>query len=67
MQGIIESFQDISERRRAEEQLRLFSHSVDSSVDAIAIINLDRKITYVNKAFAKMTGALDKFSDGAIK
>ncbi len=56
MQGIIESFQDISERRRAEEQLRLFSHSVDSSVDAIAITNLDLKITYLNKAFAKMCG-----------
>ncbi len=47
---------DITERKRAEEALRLFSHSVESSVDGMAMGDLNGKITYVNKAFARMFG-----------
>lgn len=45
----------LSERiANTQEQLRLFSHSVNSSVDGIAMGNLKGKITYVNDAFVRM-------------
>ncbi len=52
----INSFQDISERRRAEEQLRLFSRAVDGSVDAVAMADVDGRFTYVNGAYADTFG-----------
>ncbi len=51
--GII---RDITERKRAEETLKLFSHSVDSSVDGIAMGDPQGRITYVNEAFVRMFG-----------
>jgi len=51
--GIIE---DTTDRKKAEEKLKLFSHSVDSSVDGIAMGSLEDRITYVNETFAKMFG-----------
>jgi len=47
---------DITERKKAEEKLKLFSHSVDSSVDGIAMGDLEGKITHANEAFIKMFG-----------
>ncbi len=47
---------DITERKRTEDKLRLFSHAVDSSIDGIAICNVDDKVIYVNDAFVKMWG-----------
>lgn len=45
----------LSERiANAQEQLQLFSHSVNSSVDGIAMGNLKGKITYANDAFVRM-------------
>jgi len=49
-------FRDITERKQAEEALRLFSHSVESSVDGMAMGDLNGKITYANKAFVRMFG-----------
>ncbi|MEA3488378.1 MAG: PAS domain-containing sensor histidine kinase [Euryarchaeota archaeon] len=47
---------DISERKKTEEKLRLFSHSVDSSIDGMAMGDLKGRITYVNETFTKMFG-----------
>jgi len=47
---------DITERKQAEETLKLFSHSVDSSVDGIAMGNPKGRITYANEVFVKMFG-----------
>ncbi len=52
----IKSFQDISERKRAEEQLKLFSQAVDGSADAMVMVDLDGKFTYVNRAYSDMFG-----------
>jgi PAS domain-containing protein len=47
---------DITERKKAEEKVRLLSHAVDSSVDGVAMGNLEGKITYVNETFVEMFG-----------
>jgi len=47
---------DITERKEAEEELRLLSHSVNSSVDGIAMGDLEMRVTYVNDAFTEMFG-----------
>lgn len=47
---------DITERKRTEEKLKLFSQSVDSSIDGMAMGNPEGKIIYVNEAFVRMFG-----------
>ncbi len=47
---------NITERKRTEEALKLFEHATESSVDGIAMGDLNNKITYVNKAFTRMFG-----------
>jgi PAS domain S-box-containing protein len=42
--------------KQTKDALRLFSHSVDSSIDGIAMANTEGRITYVNETFAKMFG-----------
>ncbi|MCK4696113.1 MAG: PAS domain S-box protein, partial [Candidatus Cloacimonetes bacterium] len=51
--GIIE---DITERKKVEEKLKVLSQAVTSSIDGLAMGDLNSKITYVNKAFTKMFG-----------
>jgi len=48
--------QEIEERKQLEQRLRLFSHSVESSVDGVATGDLEGNITYANEALAKMFG-----------
>ena len=45
-----------TERKQTGEKLRLFLHSVESSVDGVAMSDLSGKITYVNNAFGRMFG-----------
>lgn len=47
---------DITRRKRAEEKLKLFSHSVESSVDGVAMGDTNGRITYMNETFIKMFG-----------
>lgn len=47
---------DITERKWAEQKLLLFSQAIDSSIEGLAMGNLEGKITYVNEAFTKMFG-----------
>ena len=46
----------IIERKRAEEKLRLFSRAADSSIDGVAMGNLESRITYANDTFVRMFG-----------
>ncbi|GAI21979.1 unnamed protein product, partial [marine sediment metagenome] len=47
---------DISERKKAEEEIRKLSTAVEQSIDGIAIGDLELKLIYVNDAFARMHG-----------
>jgi PAS domain S-box-containing protein len=45
---------DITDRKRAEELLLIKDHAIRSSINAIAILDLDFTITYVNPSLTKM-------------
>jgi len=47
---------DITERKQAEERMRLLLSAVEQTADGIAVSDLDGNLTYVNKAFAAMHG-----------
>jgi len=42
--------------RRAEEELRIKNAGIESSINGIAMLDLDGQITYVNPSFLKMWG-----------
>ena len=56
---IMDSFVDITDRKRMEEELRIKDLAIASSLDGIGIGDLAGNITYVNKAALKMMGAED--------
>jgi len=47
---------DITERKKAEEELRIKDKAISTSINAIAIADLDGNLTYVNNAFIRMWG-----------
>jgi len=49
-------FSDITERKRAEEQLRMLSTAVEQSPGSIVLTDLEARILYVNKAFELASG-----------
>jgi len=54
--GVYAIYRDITERKRAEEEIRIKDSAIASSIDAIAIANLEGNLTYINKSFLKMWG-----------
>ncbi len=47
---------DITERKRAEEEIKVLSHAVDGAIDSIAITDLKGIITYANSAMEETYG-----------
>lgn len=47
---------DITERKKAEQQLRLQGSALESAANAIVITNQKGNVVWVNPAFTKMTG-----------
>jgi PAS domain S-box-containing protein len=47
---------DITDRKRAEEQIRKLGSAVDQSIDGIAMNDSTRKIVYANQTYASMHG-----------
>ncbi len=52
----IEAVRDITERRRAEEQLKLFSEVIEEAMDGIQIVDLQGRVVYSNKAVEEIYG-----------
>jgi PAS domain S-box-containing protein len=50
---------DISERKRREEELKLKDFAIESSINAIAFTDLQGNLTYVNPAFLSIMGYED--------
>jgi PAS domain S-box-containing protein len=51
---------DIPERKRAQELLRIKSHTIESAITGIAIAGFEGNLTYVNPTFVKMWGYDDE-------
>ncbi len=56
---MMDSFVDITERRRIEEELKIKDFAIASSLNGIGIGDLEGNIVYVNEAALKMWGAQD--------
>ncbi len=48
--------QDITERKRMEEEMRVKDNAVAASINAIVFADLEGKLTYANSSFIKMWG-----------
>ena len=53
---LLGAIQDITERRRADVEVRKLSLAVEQSEEATLIADVDGRIEYVNKAFVALTG-----------
>jgi PAS domain S-box-containing protein len=47
---------DITERRKAEEALKIKDSAMESSINAIGIVDPEANVTYVNSSFLKLWG-----------
>ncbi len=56
MEGVIEYVRDITQRKHAEERLKLFSEAVEEAPDGVQIVDLNGYITYSNRAVEEMFG-----------
>jgi nitrogen fixation negative regulator NifL len=55
-EGYVGTGVDITERKRAEEQLRKLWLAVEQTSHSIVITDLDARIEYVNRAFSEISG-----------
>jgi len=63
--GAVETLEDITERRNAEEQLRLAAAALDAAANAVVLTDRQGKIIFVNPAFTKLTGYTAEEARGA--
>ncbi len=56
IRGIVLNTRDITDRKKAEEEIRRIEKAVDGSSDAICILNPQGKSIYQNQAFEKLFG-----------
>ena len=54
--GIVSIIRDVTERKLTEIELKVKDNAIASSINAIAIANLDGYLTYVNNSFLKIWG-----------
>lgn len=56
VEGIVINFRDVTERRQAEDTLRLLNRAIEQSPVSVVITDTDSKIQYVNPKFSQVTG-----------
>lgn len=56
---LMASFLDITERKRAERELRIKETAISSAINGIAIFDTDASLVYANRAFQRMLGYTD--------
>ncbi|MBI3916528.1 MAG: EAL domain-containing protein [Betaproteobacteria bacterium] len=54
--GVVTSLVDVTERKQAEENLRLAANAMENTAEGIIVYGADRRIVHVNKAFTVLTG-----------
>lgn len=54
--GVLGMYEDITQRKHAEEQLLKLAQAVEQSHESIVVTNLEAQIEYVNQAFLSATG-----------
>jgi PAS domain S-box-containing protein len=54
--GYVVNYRDITERKIAEEELRIKENAIENSINAVAMSDMVGTITYVNKACMKLWG-----------
>jgi PAS domain S-box-containing protein len=54
--AVLLSVADITERKRMEEDLRIKEDAIENSLSAVAMYDVEGKITYANQAFMKLWG-----------
>lgn len=54
--GILRVLRDVTDNRRAQEAVKLLAQAVNAAAEAIYIIDINKKIQYINPAFTIITG-----------
>ncbi|WP_243370986.1 PAS domain S-box protein [Geotalea sp. SG265] len=54
--AVVETVYDMTERKLAEESMRLFSQAINQSASSIIITDMEGSIQYVNRKFCEITG-----------
>jgi len=58
--GRVWNFRDVTERKKAEQQLQLIAHTLKSINECISITDTNDRILFVNEAFIKTYGYTDE-------
>ena len=58
--GVLGLYEDITERKRVEEALRIKDYGIQSAINPVAMADLGGNLTYVNSAFLKIWGYADE-------
>ncbi len=58
--GVVVNYRDVTERKMAEEELRIKSSALDNSINALAMSDMAGNITYLNDACMRLWGDGDK-------
>lgn len=65
--GRVYSFRDVTQKRMADDELRIRERAIEASTHGVAIIDISKNeqpIVYVNKAFERITGYNEKQTIG---